>query len=435
MMLPNLSRITLKSPPTGVAICPDVSRTFTAEEYSTLMGVINPAPVPASAPAPPAQQSNTATQPSDALPGTMSALLNADDLASILGAIGGRGGCKKLACQDAVNFCSLNKEHLAAGDGAIPDVWRDMAKRIFDVIPNPHDNPDDKDVYGLIYHAYRDDAHPREAFNNMRSALELVDVLASRFTIFAIDEYRYMLERNEENMGTNWRKWSDKRYLDDWKKMATTLFDSAPLKNKCLEIYNNDEIFETLVNEIFSVIASYLFGDHAFEGLAQKAVGEEPWSDEEEEEKEHSDEDEEEEAARAAAARAAARAAAVREAEARATARVAIFAIGKVLGVYIVGLWKLERNLSAWGDDHDKDVGLIAIAERNVLADQKREEITAIRVRISSCVNFVLWGPDFRGKIATSRYYANYNLLKKRLQGKMKIVSWFDIMEDVVNDD
>lgn len=427
MTLPNLSRLAPSSP-TGVTINPDGSRTFTVEELATLtrlLGTPVPGLLPAPArsrrpptrvlrddnssseedrplasrrrrsPAPPAQRRPRAAQPH-----TLPELLTADQLATILGAIGGRDQSKRSACHDAIKWCNLNTEHQAACDGAIPDVWRDLAKRIFS-IPEAERLPElvTPDGDNLIYLAYRDDSNPREAFTAMCRALALGDVLAKRFAMFAIGQYKQMLEREDVEMlrrqRLNFRHAASFRYLDEWQERAVNLFEGAPLSKMCKDMYKDGSVqganFKDLVDLVFSATSSYLFsGDKNFKNLAEKEADEEPCSEEEEEEEERSDgssdcSDNEPDPDRYGIGQ-----------------EEAIYAIGKALGVYIVGLWKLRRNLN-----------------------EEEEFIKGVRVQIAHAVDRVLYGPN--AMVPTE--YAEYNEFQEQLHDEDGVI-FFDMFEN-----
>ena len=351
-MLPNLSGLAPLSP-TGVTIHPDGSRTFTAEELATLTRR-------RSSPAPPAQQMPRAAQPR-----TLPELLTADQLATILGAIGGGDQSKRSACHDAITWCNLNTEHQAACNGAIPDVWKDLAKRIFSVpgaerLPE-HVTPDGDN---LIYLAYHDDSNPREAFTAMCRAMALADVLAKRFAIFAIGQYKEMVKR-EDVLAYAWSRSymppANFGYLDEWQARAVNLFKGAPLSKMCKDMYKDRSPqranFKDLVDLVFSATSSYLFsGDKNFKNLAEPnpdgyGIGREE----------------------------------------------AIYAIGEALGVYIVGLWQLRRNLNA---------------SANALARTEKEKlIKKVRVQIAHAVDRVLYGPN--AMVPTE--YAEYNEFQEQL--------------------
>ena len=415
-MFPNLGGLTLTST-TGVTTHPDGSRTFTAEELATLTQLLGPVPAlmptPAPTPAPPpAQRQRRTEQPRDDRPLTMPELLKADDLANILGAIGRRDQSKRSACHDALTWCNLNTDHQAACDGAIPDVWVGLAERIFG-IPGTERRPPgyvSPDGDNLIYLAYRNDDNPQEAFNGMCRAVALGDVLAKRFAMFAIDQYKQMLESEDaearRRQRLSFRYATSFSYLDEWQERATALFKSAPLSGMCKDMYRDRPLgeasFKDVVDLVFSATASYLFsGDKNFKNLAEKEEEEEvdemPSSEseeaeEEEEEEEYSDgfssggSDDGPDPDRYGIGQ-----------------EEAIYAIGEALGVYIVGLCQLQRNPNAW----------------------KQEFVTEVRVQIAHAVDRVLYGPN--AMVPTE--YAEYNQLQEQLHD-MDGVMFFDMFEE-----
>ena len=400
-MFPNLGGLMLTST-TGVTIHPDGSRTFTAEELATLTQLLGPVPplMPTPAP-PPAQRQRRTEQPPDGRPLTMPELLKADDLANILGAIGRRDQSKRSACHDALKWCNLNQDHQAACDGAIPGVWVGLAERIFGIPGTERRRPGyvSPDGDNLIYLAYHNKYNPREAFNGMCRAVALGDVLAKRFAMLAIDEYKKMLKNGDEEK---------LRYLDEWQERATALFKSAPLSKTCKDMYtwlehrHGKNNFKEVVDLVFSATASYLFyGDKNFKTLAEKEVDEMPSSESEEEEEEEEgssdgssngdsddsdDSDNEPDPDRYG----------IGEEE-------AIYAIGEALGVYIVGLCELQRHPNAW----------------------KQEFITDVRVQIAHAVDRVLYGPN--AMVPTEE--DEYNDFQEQLRD-MDGMIFFDMFEE-----
>ena len=349
-----------------------------------------------------------------AQPRTLPELLTADELAAILGAIGGRDQSQRSACHEAIKWCNLNTEHQAACDGAIPDVWRGLAKRIFS-IPEAERLPDrvTPDGDNLIYLAYRDDDDPREAFTAMCRAVALGDVLAKRFAMFAIGQYKEMLESEDaegrRRQRLSFRYATSFSYLDEWKERAVNLFDRAPLSKMCKDMYRNrNDNFNDIVDLVFSATSTYLFsGDKNFKNLAEKEVDEEPRSEEEEEE-ERSDgssdgfpsdySDNEPDPDRYGIGQ-----------------EDAIYAIGEALGVYIMGLWKLQSNLNM------RNHGSLA----DPLNKKKQEFITKVRVQIAHAVDRVLYGPN--AMVPTE--YAEYNTFQEQLHD-LDGVMIFDMFED-----
>ena len=322
-------------------------------------------------------------------------------LAAILGAIGGSDQSKRSACQEAMRWCNLNKEHQAACDGAIPDVWKDLAKRIFS-IPEAERLPElvTPDGDNLIYLAYRDDSNPREAFTAMCRAVALADVLAKRFAMFAINQYKQMLEFEDtearRRLRLSFRYATSFSYLDEWQERAVNLFEGAPLSETCQDMYMDRSVqganFKDLVDFVFSATSSYLFsGDKNFKNLAEKEADEEPRSEEEEEEEEERSDgssdysDNEPDPDRYGIGQ-----------------EEAIYAIGKALGVYIVGLWQLRR--------------------RNPNAN---EFIKEVRVQIAHAVDRVLYGPN--AMVPTE--YAEYNTFQEQWHDEDGVI-YFDMFEN-----
>ena len=447
-MIPNLGGLMLTST-TGVTTHRDGSRTFTAEELATLTQLLGPVPalMPAPAPAPsrirrrparmlpddsdsssssssssegdrpppahrrrspapPAQRRSRTAEPHDTRPRTMPELLKADDLATILGAIGDRDQSKRSACKEAGIWCNLNTEHQEACDGAIPDVWRDLAKRIFNTpwakwLPNQV-TPDGDN---LIYLAYRDDDDPRKAFNGMCHALALGDVLAKLFAVWALDKYMAMLQA-EEHQG----QFTEEQ---EWRDNASRLFRTAPLSGVCKNMYaeKGDNAFKSIVDVVFSTTAAYLFeGDKNFKNLAPE-VEELPRSDSEDSEdsegSSYGSDDEPDDRYGIGQ-------------------EDAIYAIGEALGVYIMGLWKLQCNLTEWQDKYKGQAELMAPAVYVAREKEKKDQITGIRVQIAHAVDRVLWGPN--AMVPTE--YAEYNTFQEQLHHDEDVVNTFDMFED-----
>lgn len=415
--LPNLSGLALTSP-TGVTLNPaDGSRTFTAEEFAELMRVLRqPRAIDSSS----GTRTFTAEEHAELMrilgdegsddeedkplasrlrrrPRTMLEILKPDNLASILGAIGERYPSKKSACDQAWEWCNLTKDHQAACDIAAPDVWKDLAKRIFTIrymedVTNPGDvYPDGSN---LIYVAYRDDDNPRLAFGRMCRALDLGNVLGKRFAQWAFEKYLEMLRKDERGL-KNSRYRSSFSEETEWRDKAAHLFDNDPLSEKCKDTYREDETFRKTVDTVFSVTVKYLFeGNKEFRNLAEKESDELPSSESSEQEEE---EDERSEGSLSGDDPGPDRYGIGRE--------EAIYAIGEALGMYIVGIWQLQNNLSAWQDkykDHDEHPPSDDYTDQE---KEKNEQIKTVRVQIAYAVDRVLYGPT--AMVPTE--YAEYN--------------------------
>lgn len=412
-MLPDLGRLALASTtPTGVTVHADGSATLTPKEWADLSGLIGgpsaptPAPTPAPAPAPaPARRRRTrvvrhdddssssseddrplaarrsrqaaaaARPPRKAAavarpprtvvhddPDTLSDLLREDELAAILGAIGLTEESKASACSDAKAWCALNKEHKAVCDSH-PRVWQSLTERIFD--PGPVQ--DDKEVAmgkRLIYDTFKDDANPQKAFLSMCGAMGLADVLEKRFVMLASQPYGEML----------WERWADVRAdvtglgeaiedlsgeeadklaeeydpdifkADEWEAEAKALFDRAPPKALYLDKYRNDRAFGKLVDNLFKGTAKYLFEDPR----------------------------------------------AINDMSSDANALDVIYMIGEMLGIYIVCLWKLGRDRSAFEAKHSSDDDPMPADVLDTLLDEKDVFIQNLRIRIPYAIDLIL---------------------------------------------
>jgi len=287
-------------------------------------------------------------------------MLSNDELASILNAIGRDDESKATACEDAHNFCFV------VGDKACrdnPKIWRDLAKRIFDYRPTEDDN---NVVFGkrLIYDTFRDDANPRDAFNSMCGVTDFADVLAKRFVMFASPAYGEMLwdRWNDvraditglgdaiEDMSTEEvNKLAEENYpdifkTDDWEADAKILFDRAPRKALYLKKYRNDAIFSKLVDNLFKSTVKYLFED-------PKAIND-------------MDDD--------------------------ANAHDVLHMIGEMLGIYIVCLWKLERDRSDFDDKHRSDNDPMPHDAFYTNLNEKDVFIKNLRVRIAYAIDLIM---------------------------------------------
>ncbi len=407
-MLPDLGRLALASTtPTGVTVHADGSATLTPKEWADLSALIGgpsaPTPTPTPAPAPArrrrthvvrhdddsssseeerplaARQSRKAAaaarRPRKAAavarpprtvvhddPDTLSDLLREDELAAILGAIGLTDQSKASACSDAKAWCALNKEHKTVCDSH-PRVWQSLTERIFD----NGAGLDDKDVAmgkRLIYDTFKDDANPQKAFNSMCGATALADVLEKRFVMFASNWYGEMLwdvwadvradvtglgeavedlsEEEENKLVEEYD--SDMFKTDEWEADAKVLFDRAPPKALYLDKYRNDRVFSKLVDNLFQYTARHLFVNPR----------------------------------------------AIREMDSSANALDALYMIGEVLGIYIVCLWKLERDRSAFDDKHSADDDPMPADVLDTLLDEMDADIHDLRVRIAYAVDLIL---------------------------------------------
>jgi len=417
-MLPNLGGLALAPlPPTGVTVNPDGSVVLTPSEWAGVSKLLAesvaipgaaPAAAPAPAPAPasssrrssvrvrhddedsssederrplaarvppPSKRRARRTQSSrvrvahddddddDSATAPPLLKLSADDLASILDAIGRLEESKATACQDAQNWCATSAAHGKACRESDPQIWKDLAERIFDNRPGL----DYKDVAwgkNLIYDTFKDDANPRDAFNSMCGATGLADVLTKRFVMYASNWYGEML----------WDVWADVRAdvtglgeaiedlsteeanklaeeydpdifkADEWEADAKALFDRAPPKALYLNKYRNDRAFGKLVDNLFKGTAKYLFEDPR----------------------------------------------AIREMDSSANALDVLYMIGEVLGLYIVCLWKLERDQSAFEDKHAVDDDLMSDDDLEVAVDEMRTRTQNLRIRIPYAIDLIL---------------------------------------------
>ena len=408
-MLPNLNRLALApSPParTGVTVNPDGSATLTPDEWAKLSGLIGGPSAPTPAPrrrkprvvrhddddtSSSSSSSSSSSEDERPLaarvppqskrrhrrkagaksrrkvvvhddPDTLSDLLKEDELAAILGAIGLTEESKASACADAQAWCALNREHKAVCDSH-PRVWQSLTERIFD--PGPAQS--DKQVAmgkRLIYDTFKDDAHPQKAFLSMCGATGLADVLEKRFVMFASQPYGEML----------WERWADVRAdvtglgeaiedlsgeeadklaeeydpdifkADEWEANAKALFDRAPPKALYLDKYRNDRAFGKLVDNLFKGTAKYLFEDPR----------------------------------------------AIHDMDSSANALDALYMIGEVLGVYIVCLWQLGRDRSAFEAKHSSDDDPMPDDVLDNLVFEKDVFIQNLRTRIPYAIDLVL---------------------------------------------
>ena len=393
-MLPNLGGLALVAPsppaPTGVTVNPDGSATLTPEEWAKLSGLIGgtsapttPAPIrrrkprvvrrdddssederPPPAPPPPpkrSQRRRTVVRNDD--PDTLPDLLREDELAAILGAIGLTEESKASACADAKAWCALNKEHKAVCDSH-PRVWQSLAERIF-ARRAPGD--DDMEVAigkYLIYDTFKDDANPQKAFLGMCGATGLADVLEKRFVMLASERYGELMWDNWndtraditglgeeiEDMSTEEvNRLAEENYpdifkADNWAAEAKALFDRAPPKALYLDKYNNDKAFSKLVDKLFKGTIRYLFvNPMAFYNMDHDSR---PLD--------------------------------------------VIYMIGEMLGIYIVCLWKLERDRSAFDDKHSSDDDPMPTDVLDTLLNEKDVFIQNLRTRIVYAVDLLL---------------------------------------------
>jgi hypothetical protein len=414
-MLPNLGGLALAPAPsaassarTGVTVNPDGSATLTPEEWAELSGLIGGPSAPTPAPRrrkprvvrhdddsssssederplaarvpPPAKrrhQRKAAAQSRRKVvvhddPDTLSDLLKEDELAAILGAIGLTEESKATACSDAQAWCALNKEHKAVCDSH-PRVWQSLTKRIFDPATVVDDEEhrlvfiDDKEVAmgkRLIYDTFKDDAHPQKAFLSMCGATGLADVLEKRFVMLASKEYDEMLWDNWndtraditglgeaiEDMSTEEvNKLAEENYPDifkanNWAAEAKALFDRAPPKALYLDKYRNDRAFGKLVDNLFKGTIRYLFvNPMAFYHMSHDA-----------------------------------------------NPLDVLYMIGEMLGIYIVCLWKRERDMSAFEAKHSADDDPMPGDVLDTLLNEKEGDIQNLRTQIVYAIDLIL---------------------------------------------
>ena len=291
---------------------------------------------------------------------TLSDLLKPDDLAAILGAIGMTDRNKSAACQDAKAWCDLNTEHQGVCDNN-PQVWQSLVERIFD--PGPvHKIPV---VLGkrLIYDTFKDDANPQKAFESMCGATGLANVLQKRFVMLAsklygetmweiwadvradvtgLGEDIELLSREEDD------KLAEEHYpnifkTDEWEADAKALFDRAPPKELYLDKYRNNRTFSKLVDNLFQSTAKYLAGEGGgdYHGL----VG---------------------------------------------SVRDAFYMIGEMLGIYIVCLWKLERDRRNFWVKHSADEDPMPGDVLDMYLDEMDVFIQNLRVEVARAIDLIL---------------------------------------------
>ena len=316
--MPNLGGLPLKAQ-TGVTVHPDGSATLTPDEWAGLSWFLEanqsstaPAPAPAAstsrttrvvhdddssddddeaAPAPEAPAPKRRSRPvqvKDDDPLYMPDLLKADELALILKAIGGTDDAKKTACEDAASWCMLNKEHKAVCDSH-PEVWKDLAERIFKYTPTDA-NDQDLEGEGLIYttflHSYdeatrNEEPDMQQAFKRMCTYKGLADVVAKRFVLYAIDKFEVMMWEHWYNtradvtgMGEAVENldgaeeialakdiYPDLARTSGWDEEARQQFEAAPPMELFVDMYQKDGRFTKAVDRIFISTAKYLFED------------------------------------------------------------------------------------------------------------------------------------------------------------------------------
>ena len=407
-MLPNLGGLALKALPTGVTFNPDGSVVLTPGEWAGITkhlaeSVAIPGAAPAPAPAPSRRRSSVRVRHDDdssssederrplaarvpppskrrarpsrvrvmrddddddgSEPATALLDLKEDDLESILDAIGRVDESKATACQDAQNWCATSVAHGKACRDADPQIWRDLAARIFD----NGAGLDDKDVAmgkNLIYDTFKDDANPRNAFNSMCGATGLADVLTKRFVMFASQPYGEMLwdvwadvradvtglgEAIEDLSGEEADKLAEENFpdifkADEWEADAKALFDRAPPKALYLNKYRNDREFGKLVDNLFIWTNKYLFEDPRAINTRMPDVD----------------------------------------------ALDVLYMIGEALGLYIVCLWKLERDRIAFEAKHSSDDDPMPADVLDTLLEEKDVFIQNLRIRIPYAIDLIL---------------------------------------------
>jgi len=400
-MLPNLGGLALapSSPaPTGVTVNSDGSATLTPDEWAKLSGLIGGPS--ASTPAPRRRKPRVVRRDDDSSssederplaervpppskrrhrrkaaaqsrrkvvvhddPDTLSDLLREDELAAILGAIGLTEESKATACSDAKAWCALNKEHKAVCDSH-PRVWQSLIERIFARRAPGDDALEVAMGKYLIYDTFKDNAHPQKAFLGMCGATGLADVLEKRFVMLASERYGELLWDNWndtraditglgeaiEDMDTEEvNKLAEENYpdifkADNWAAEAKALFDRAPPKALYLDKYNNDEAFSKLVDKLFKGTIRYLFVNPvAFYHMSDDA-----------------------------------------------NPLDVLYMLGEMLGIYIVCLWKLERDRSAFEAKHSADDDPMPADKLDTLLDEKDVFIRNLRTRVVYAIDLIL---------------------------------------------
>ena len=81
---------------------------------------------------------------------------------------------------------------------------------------------------------------------------------------------------------------------------------------------------------------------------------------------------------------------AIREMSADANALDALYMIGEALGLYIVCLWKLERDRSAFEAKHSSDDDPMPADVLDTLLDEKDVAIQNLRIRIPYAIDLIL---------------------------------------------
>jgi hypothetical protein len=243
-------------------------------------------------------------------------------------------------------------------------VWQSLTERIFNRRAPGDDDLEVAVGKHLIYDTFKDDAHPQKAFLSMCGATGLADVLEKRFVMFSSERYGEMLwdtwndtraditglgEEIEDMSTEEVNRLAEENYpdifkTDDWAADAKALFDRAPPKALYLDKYRNDRAFGKLVDNLFKGTAKYLFEDpRAFYNMDHDSR---PLD--------------------------------------------VLYMIGEMLGIYIVCLWQLGRDRSAFEAKHSSDDDPMPPDVLDTLLDEKDVFVQNLRIRIPYAIDLLL---------------------------------------------
>ena len=310
----------------------------------------------------------------------MSRILGGDELAAILSAIGMDDESRSSACQDAKAWCVLSRSHWSMCDRN-PQMWQILVDRIFGYDEDPSHIAAVLGE-GLIYRTFRDKADPKKAFERMCTATGLANVLAKDFELAAIHGYSEMMwdkfydrpcisvtgmrdalkrmsQDERETLAVDY--FPDIGRTEEWQKEARELFWNAPSYELYIQQKNKGQMFSKLIAVLFKSTLVSLFEDgNIFAEMARLF----PYRS------------------------ASMHCAALGHDLSNRPARRAFSEIGKLLGVYIVCLLQLERDVVAFEKEHDTSVDEVGYAAH--LAEEMHVNIQNLRVQIAYAQDLIL---------------------------------------------
>jgi hypothetical protein len=323
-----------------------------------------------SAPVPP---SSSTTKSDEDKPVSMTDVLNEDELFKIFEALAETGQDYASMCETVKGWCSTDKA-IRGVCNKDSSIWKTLMKETFSKgVEYSNIGLEDRiRGEGLIYRTFKDDGEsPRDIFYNMCAKAGLADAVQKMFVTTAIEaydgclwhewliEYRDDIEMDDQEFSLKTEEEKkeiaienhgnpDIGKIKDWTAASDKLFNDAPKKELFNHLYLNDKIFKHLVRNMFRYTNIYLF--HYGDPKTILDHGREEGDD---------------------------------------TVLKIFNEIGKMLGVRIVCLLKLERDYQQFALNHIDDKTI------DIYDTEMYEYIEDTRILIYYAVNMILRNDEY----------------------------------------